>query len=98
MNDSNLTDKLFNLLRQFGVTWNTLNLAKHLVRNNVILNERLSLDDLKENMWVWNETNKQYEKVNYITQLNTYSFHWYNQDDINIENDELWRYKKESVE
>lgn len=95
MKDNNLTDKLFNLLKQFGVTWNTFNLVKHLVKNNVILNERLTLDDLDENMWVWNETQGEYQIIRYISTHDLEDYHWCDGWGNNIENDELWRYKRE---
>ena len=99
MADNNLLDKLFNLLKQFGVTWNTFNLAKHLVKNNVVLNERLTLDDLEDDMWVWNETKNRYQQVKYVyIPQDQESEHWCNEYDVIVENDELWRYKKESVE
>ena len=54
MND--LVEKRYDLTRKFGVTWNTFNLVRYLVKNNVILNERLPVDDLETGMSVWNET------------------------------------------
>lgn len=89
MKDNNLTDKLFNLLKQFGVTWNTFNLVKHLVKNNVVLNEKLFLDDLEENMWVWNETQGEYQLIRYISTHDLKDYHWCDGWGNNIENDEL---------
>lgn len=54
------TDKIYQLLKNFGVTWNIFNLTKCLVKNHVLVNERLTIDDLEEDMWVWNETNQKY--------------------------------------
>ena len=65
MND--LVEKLYDLTRKFGVTWNTFNLVRYLVKNNVILNERLPVDDLETGMWVWNETQWEYQRVRYIS-------------------------------
>lgn len=95
MND--LTEKLYNLTRKFGVTWNTFNLVKFLVKNNVILNERLTPDDLKTNMWVWNETQWEYQRVRYICPKKLGEYHWCDGWGNVVENDELWIYKKESV-
>ena len=65
-NINDLVEDIYDLTRQFGVTWNTLDLVRYLVKNNVILNKRLTQDDLETGMWVWNESQGEYQRVRYI--------------------------------
>ena len=97
-NINDLVEDLYDLTRQFGVTWNTFNLVKYLVNNNVILNKRLTPDDLETGMWVWNESQGEYQRVRYILTRYLKGYHWCDGWGNVIEDDELWKYKKNSVE
>lgn len=86
---------------------NKLEKAKEIIKANInrgefgifnSRNERLTPNDLKTNMWVWNESQGEYQRVRYICHNLLNDYHWCDGYGNVIEDDELWRYKKESVE
>ena len=56
-------------------------------------NNKLSLDDLKDNMFVWNETQDEYQRIRYISTGKKREYHWCDGWGNIIEQDELYNYK-----
>lgn len=56
-------------------------------------NNKLSLDDLKEGMIVWNETIGEYQRVRYIITNKLREYHWCDGWGNIIEDDDLYYYK-----
>ena len=62
---------------------------------NTILkpNQKLSLQDLEEDMFVWNDTQAEYQIIRYISTGKKTGYHWCDGWGNIIENDELYNYK-----
>ena len=57
-------------------------------------NQKLSLQDLEEDMFVWNETQREYQRIRYISIGKERKHHYWCDDWGNIiEQDELYNYK-----
>ena len=57
-------------------------------------NGKLSVDDLKTGMTVWNETQGEYQRVRYISTHDLKDYHWCDGWGNDIESDELYNYCK----
>lgn len=58
------------------------------------VNRRVYAEDLKTDMWVWNETQQEYQKVRYVCVSKLGKYHWCDGWGNVIENDELYLYQK----
>ena len=56
-------------------------------------NGKLSVDDLKTGMTIWNETQGEYQRVRYISTHDLKDYHWCDGWGNDIESDELYNYK-----
>ena len=56
-------------------------------------NGKLSIDDLKTGMTIWNETQGEYQRVRYISTHDLKDYHWCDGWGNDIESDELYNYK-----
>ena len=56
----------------------------------ILHNKRVFEDDFEEDMWVWNETQKEYQRLRYCKVIEDY--HWCDGWGNVIEDDELWLY------
>lgn len=57
-------------------------------------NGKLSVDDLKTGMTIWNETQGEYQRVRYISTHDLKNYHWCDGWGNDIESDELYNYCK----
>ena len=57
-------------------------------------NGKLSIDDLKTGMTIWNETQGEYQRVRYISTHDLKNYHWCDGWGNDIESDELYNYCK----
>lgn len=60
------------------------------------VNNKLELEDLHEGMYVWNETQEEYQRVRYISTRNRKDYHWVDGWGNDVENDDLYNYKLNS--
>ena len=67
--------------------WSTLYDEDEII---VLQNKRVFEDDFEEDMWVWNETRKEYQRLRYCKVIEEY--HWCDGWGNVIEDDEIWLY------
>lgn len=58
----------------------------------VLQNKRVFEDDFREGMWVWNETQKEYQCLRYCYFSKLKEYRWCDGWGNVIEDDELWLY------
>ena len=71
----------------------TIDQYEELFHTELKPNNKLKLEDLHEDMYVWNETQGEYQRVRYISTHDLKDYHYCDGWGNNIENDELYNYK-----
>ena len=69
----------------------TITQYEELFKTTIESNAKLTVDDFKEGMWVWNDTEGVYQQLRYILIKNDYC--WVDGYGRNIENDDIYRYQ-----
>lgn len=71
----------------------TIEQYENIFNTNLKANNKLELEDLHEGMYVWNETQEEYQRVRFISTRARKDYHWADGWGNDIENDELYNYK-----
>lgn len=73
----------------------TISQYETLFQTNLKPNKKLSLEDLSTGMIVWNETQREYQRIRYISTHDLADYHFCDGWGNNIEKDDLYNYKLE---